>query len=119
MARGVYKKNWNAGTGAFLTVPKASHRSVGVDAPGETDNYVDVIVAEGTPVFVLEKEHIFVVPMKGNTRGWVRELYRKYKETGEVNPSYKNMVERIDAKGGIDELVGAVPIEIVGEGRAD
>ena len=66
----------------------------------------------------LERDLIYIVPLKKNYRPWVRAEYAKWKAGGEQLPdSMREMCEGIERDGGINPFVGAVPVEIVGEGR--
>lgn len=116
LARGLYRKTYRDLTGVFLTLPKVEGDRVGVPAKDFT-HYVDLLVPRGLPVLEIEKGAIFLVPMPARTRGWIADLYRKWVRGEPVNPTYKGSVEDVEKDGGVGPSL-AMPIEIVGHGRA-
>lgn len=116
LARGLYRKTYRDLTGVFLTLPKVEGDRVGVPAKDFT-HYVDLLVPRGLPVLEIEKGAIFLVPMPARTRGWIADLYRKWVRGEPVNPTYQGSVEDVEKDGGVGPSL-AMPIEIVGHGRA-
>jgi hypothetical protein len=116
LAQALYRKTYRDLTGVFLTLPKVAGDRVGVPAKDFT-HYVDLRVPRGLPVLEIEKGAIFLVPMPASTRGWVAELYRKWVRGEGLNPTYRGSVEDVERDGGPGPSL-AMPIEIVGHGRA-
>lgn len=116
LAQAVYRKTFRDLTGVFLTLPGVDGGRVGVPVKDFT-HYVDLKVPRGLPVLEIEKGAIFLVPLPARTRGWVADLYRRWVTGGGADPTYKGSIEEVERGGGPGPSL-AMPIEIVGHGRA-
>jgi hypothetical protein len=116
IAPGLYRKYFKDLTGVFLTVPGVAGSEVGVPK-GQSPAYVDLRIPAGFPLLEIEPGKIFLIPMPGRTRDWVRSYYMRWLKGEAVGSGYDEMVQRVDSEGGPGPAL-SVPIEIVGQGKA-
>ena len=115
-APGVYRKTYRDLAGVFLTLPRVAGDRVGVPARDFT-HYVDLLVPRGLPVLEIEAVAIYLVPLPGRTRDWIAGYYRLWASGGGMNSIHRTAIETIEDDGGVGPSL-AMPIEIVGHGRA-
>ncbi|MFA5139436.1 MAG: hypothetical protein WC728_09405 [Elusimicrobiota bacterium] len=116
LAPGLYRKYFKDLTGVFLTVPGVRGSEVGVPE-GQFPAYVDLRIPAGFPLLEIEPGKIFLIPMPGRTRDWVRSYYMRWLNGEAVGSGYDTMVKKVDSEGGPGPAL-SVPIEIVGQGKA-
>ena len=115
-APGVFRKTFMDVTGFFLTLPEVGGYEVGVPRRAGFSAYVDVILPAGLPLFEIEKNAIYLVPLPDRTRDWLRNSYLKWANGGAVSDGHHEMIRRIDEQGGMGPEI-EVPVTIVGYGK--
>lgn len=115
LSRGTFKKTFRDVAGLFFTLPKVSGDSVGVPER-DFNHYVDVLIPKGFPLMELEAGAIYMIPLPGRTREWVRDYYNKWTKGEEVPSHYRKMVAEMNAEGGPGPDL-QVPVQIVGHGK--
>ncbi len=115
LSRGTFKKTFREVSGLFFTLPHVSGDRVGVPKNDFT-HYVDVVLPAKLPLLELEPGAIYLVPLAGATRDWVRDYYMKWTKGELPNTTYDRMIAQMDSEGGPGPNV-QVPVKIVGSGK--
>ncbi|MBI3551924.1 MAG: hypothetical protein HY077_05345 [Elusimicrobia bacterium] len=115
LSPGTFRKTFKDVNGLFFTLPGVKGDDVGVPSK-DFKGYVDVLLTAGLPLLELEPGLIYLVPLPGRARDWVRDYYMKWVRGEEVPSVYHDMISDLDAEGGPGPNV-QVPIKIVRHGK--
>ena len=102
-------------TGVFFTRPGIGGEKVGVPK-SEFPFYVDVALPDDLPLFEVEAGRIFLLPLPGGARDWVKKYFNDWIRTGRTPSGYEGMIEKISHGGGPGPEL-QVPVRIVASGR--
>jgi hypothetical protein len=114
LSPGLFKKTFRAVSGLFFTLPKVSGDTVGVPSR-EFTHYVDVTIPAKMTLLEVEAGAIYLIPLPGRARRWVRDYYTKWARGEGAENTYAKMIADLDKEGGPGPDL-RVPVKIVGHG---